>query len=91
MIIATNTNMSDLVFVSKIFKCFDKWCTVVGDDFTERAPSAKYVFKNPISNAFCILLAEFAEFWPTSKRTVALNDIFESSGDRHVHCVSENA
>ena len=65
MIVAADSYVIDFVFRCEIIECFDECWTVVGNDFAESSPSAKYIFENPVADRVTVLFAKAPEFWPT--------------------------
>lgn len=56
-IVATDTNMIDVISLGNIFESFKEGGAVVCNNFANRAPTTKNIFENPISNGSCVFRA----------------------------------
>ena len=71
--------MSDVALFFKVGKHLDECRPIVCDNFTQCAPSAEDVFKNPISDGLCSLIEKKMVFGEVCKGAVALHEILEAS------------
>ena len=72
-------DMSDVVLLLQVGERFDKHGPVVGDDLAKSAPSAQYVFKDPISNGLHGLCVEGTIFGEMCQGAVALYEVLEAT------------
>ena len=72
-------DVSDVVPLLQVGERFDERRPVVGDDFAKGAPSAQYVFEDPISNGLRGLCAERTIFWKMCQGAVALYEVLEAA------------
>ena len=72
-------DVSDVVPLLQVGEHFDKCRTVVGDDLTKSAPSAQYVFEDPISNGLHGLCTEGTVFGEMHQGAVALYKVLEAA------------
>ena len=72
-------DMSDVVPLLQVGECFDKCRPVVGDDLAKSAPSAQYVFEDPISDGLCGLCVEGTIFGEMCQGAAALYEVLEAT------------
>ena len=72
-------DVSDVVLLLQVGERFDKCRTIVGDNLTKSAPSAQYVFENPISNGLRSLCVEETVFGEMHQGAVALYEVLEAT------------
>ena len=72
-------DVSDVVPLFQVGKCFDKCRPIVGNDLTKCPPSAQYVFKDPISDGLHGFCMEGTIFGEMCKRAVALYKVLEAA------------
>ena len=72
-------DMSDVVPLLQIGERFDKCRPIVGDDLAKSAPSAQYVFEDPISDGFCGLCAVGMIFGEMHQGATALYEVLEAT------------
>ena len=72
-------DVSDMVPLLQVGECFDKHRPVVGDDLAKSAPSAQYVFEDPISNGLHGLCTEGTIFGEMRQGAMALYNVLEAS------------
>ena len=48
-VVTRNANVSDMIVLGEVVKCFHECRVIVGDDFAKCAPLAKDVFKDPVT------------------------------------------
>ena len=68
-----------MVPLLEVGECFDKRRPVVSDDLAKSAPSAQYVFEDPISNGLCSLCAEGTIFRKMHQGAAALYKVLEAA------------
>ena len=71
--------MSDVVPLLQVGERFDECRPIVGYNLAKSTPSAKYVFKDPISDGLCGLCAEGTIFGEMCQRAVALYEVLEAA------------
>ena len=71
--------MLDIVPLLQVGERFDKHRTIVSDDLAKSAPSAQYVFEDPISDGLCGLCAEQTIFGKMGQGAVALYKVLEAA------------
>ena len=72
-------DMSDVVPLLQVGKCFDKHRPVVGDDLTKCTPSAQYVFEDPVSDGLRGLCMEGMIFGEVCQGAAALYKVLEAT------------
>ena len=72
-------DMSDVVLLLQVGECFDKHRPVVGDNLAKSAPSAQYVFKDPISDGLHGLCVEGMIFGEMGQGAAALYKVLEAT------------
>ena len=72
-------DMSDVVPLLQVCECFDEHRPIVGDDLAKSAPSAQYVFEDPISNGLRGLCAEGTIFREMGQGAAALYEVLEAA------------
>ena len=60
-IVTRDVNISNVVFLGKMGKSFDKGWFIVRDNFNEGAPSTKDVFKDPVGKCCASLVVKHAK------------------------------
>ena len=78
-VVPRNLDMSDMVPLLQVGERFDECRPIVSDDLAKSAPSAQYVFKDPISNGLCSLCAEGMIFREMRQGAVALYEVLEAT------------
>ena len=71
--------MSDMVPLLQVGERFDKHRPIVGDDLAKGAPSAQYVFEDPISNGLRGLCTEGTIFGEVCQGAAALYKVLEAT------------
>ena len=71
-------DMSDVVPLLQVGERFDDRRPVVSDDLTKSAPSAQYVFEDPISDGLCSLCVEGTIFGEMCQGAAALYEVLEA-------------
>ena len=73
------SDMLDIVLLLQVGKRFDKRRTIVSDDLAKSAPSAQYVFEDPISDGLRGLCAERTIFGEVCQGAAALYEVLEAT------------
>jgi hypothetical protein len=76
-----------MVLRGKVFYSLDNRRTVVSDYFDQRTLSTDDILPNPLSDCLVGFAAEHTPFRVVDDRTLADDDLCESSQGREVHCV----
>ena len=72
-------DMSDVVPLLQVGEHFDGRGPIVGDDFAKSAPSAQYVFEDPISDGLRGLCMERMIFGKMGQGAAALYEVLEAA------------
>ena len=72
-------DMSDVVPLLQVGKCFDKCRPIVGNNLTKCTPSAQDVFEDPISNGLRSLCVEGTVFGEMCQGAMALYEVLEAA------------
>ena len=78
-VVSQYPDMSDVVPLLQVGERFDERRPVVGDDLAKSAPSAQYVFEDPISNGLRGLCAERMIFGEVCQGAAALYKVLEAA------------
>ena len=68
-----------MVLLLQVGERFDECRPVVGDDLAKGAPSAQYVFEDPISNGLRGLCVEGTKFGEVHQGAAALYEVLEAA------------
>ena len=68
-----------MVPLLQVGECFDERRPIVSDNLTKSAPSAQYVFEDPISNGLHGLCMEGTVFGEMHQGAVALYKVLEAA------------
>ena len=72
-------DVSDVVPLLQVGECLDEHRPVVSDNLAKSAPSAQYVFKDPISNGLHGLCVEGTIFGEMCQGAAALYEVLEAT------------
>ena len=72
-------DMLDMVPLLQVGKRFDKRRPIVGDDLAKSAPSAQYVFEDPLSDGLRGLCTEGTKFGEMRQGAAALYKVLEAA------------
>ena len=72
-------DVSDVVPLLQVGERFDKRRSIVGDDLTKSAPSAQYVFEDPISDGLRGLCVVGIIFGEMHQGATALYEVLEAT------------
>ena len=78
-VVSRYPDVSDVVPLLQVGERFDKRGPVVGDDLTKSAPSAQYVFEDPISDGFRGLRVELTIFGKMGQGAAALYEVLKAA------------
>ena len=78
-VVSRYPDMSDMVPLLQVGERFDERRPVVGDDLAKSAPSAQYVFKDPISNGLRGLCAEGMKFGEVCQGAAPWYEVLEAT------------
>ena len=78
-VVSRYLDMSDVVLLLQVGERFDECRPIVGDDLAKSAPSAQYVFEDPISDGLRGLCAEGTIFGEMCQGAAALYEVLEAA------------
>ena len=78
-VVSRYPDMSDVVPLLQVGERFDERRAVVGDNLAKSAPSAQYVFEDPISNGLRGLCTEGTIFGEVCQGAAALYKVLETA------------
>ena len=78
-VVSRYPDVSDVVPLFQVGERFDECGPVVGDDLAKSAPSAQYVFEDPISDGLRGLCAERMIFGKMGQGAAAFYEVLEAA------------
>ena len=78
-VVSRYLDVSDVVLLFQVGERFDECGPVVSDNLPKSAPSAQYVFKDPISNGLRGLCVEGMIFGEMGQGAAALYEVLEAT------------
>ena len=78
-VVSRYLDVSDIVPLLKVGKCFDEHRPIVSDDFAKSTSSAQNVFEDPISDGLHGFCMEGMVFREMHKGAVALYEVLEAT------------